>query len=186
MAVDVVTDVVIARPPQAVAAFAADAIPLYELSFSLAEKANGAGAAVMLIVRIQGARGHFAEIRKATLDGGDISPAHLLVSAAEGIAVALGVSTVLGIGNDEQLSKSSIDKAGCLFDYDAFWESLGGRPRRGWFQFDAPYAPRPLSQTPAHNRRHKRRKRLIKAAVKEHVTAEFLTRYARQAAAQGT
>jgi uncharacterized protein VirK/YbjX len=162
--------------------FAGDGTPLYELSFSLAPKAGECGPAAMLIVRIQGARGRLAEIRRATLDCGDISPAHLLLSAAEGVATALGVSTILGIGNEEQLSKSSVDKAGCLFDYDAFWSSQGGRPRRGWFLFEAPFDPRPLLETPAHNRRHKRRKRRIKAAVKEHMTATFQSRYARAAA----
>jgi uncharacterized protein VirK/YbjX len=136
----------------------------------------------MLIVRIQGARGRFGEIRKATLGSGDISAAHLLVSAAEGIAAALGVSTILGIGNDEQLSKSSVDKAGCLFDYDVFWDSLGGRARRGWFQFEAPFAGKPLSQTPASHRRRTRRKRALKAAVRDQVTAAFRARYAKHGA----
>ena len=63
--------------------FAAEDAPLYELSFSLAPKAADQSAAAMLIVRIQGARGRFAEIRRATLDSGDIAPPHLLVSAAQ-------------------------------------------------------------------------------------------------------
>jgi uncharacterized protein VirK/YbjX len=158
-------------------AFTAGGLPLYELSFSLAPTSEQSASAAMLIVRIQGARGRFAEIRQATADCGDIAPAHVLVSAAEGVAVALGVSTILGIGNDEQLSKASVDKAGCLFDYDVFWESLGGRPRRGWFQFDAPYAGKPLSQTPTTHRRRTRRKRRAKAALRDEVTTAFLARY---------
>ena len=162
--------------------FAADGQPLYELSFSLAPKASGSELAAMLIVRIQGARGRFAEIRRATTGFGDISPAHVLVSAAEGIAEALGVTTILGIRNNEQLSKTCAEKEGCLFDYDAFWESLGGRPRHGWFQFEAPFAPKPLSQTAASHRRRTRRKRRAKALVREQVTSVLRSRYAGAAA----
>ena len=72
--------------------FQLDGVAIYSLSFSIGPNLAhpAAGEVAMLVGRVQGERGHFGDIRLATKALSDISPAALLVSAAEGIALIKG------------------------------------------------------------------------------------------------
>jgi hypothetical protein len=147
---------------------------LCTLLFTFAPTAFGA---TMLVVCIQGARGRWEAIRRATRDCDDIAPAHLLLAAAEGVALALSAPTAHGVGNREQLSKSRTD-ADFTFDYDAFWMSVGARRTRGWYELPVPFPHRALADLPATHRRRTRRKRRFKAGVRDDVVWAFETRFA--------
>ena len=160
--------------------FQLDGMAIYALSFSIGPSpANPpADRPAMLVGRVQGERGHFDDIRLATKVLKDISPAALLVSAAEGIALALNLTQICGVGGCEQLAHL---KAGAdYFDYDEFWEALSGRRIRDWYVFDAPFPHKPPSGTAAHHRRRARRKRVFRDAVREEVRATFVERFVRQ------
>jgi uncharacterized protein VirK/YbjX len=160
-------------------AFKLDGIPIYILSFSIGPNLAdpAAGDVAMLVGRVQGERGRLDDIRLATKTLKGISPAALLVSAAEGIALALKLPHICGVAGSEQLSRLRLGAE--YFDYDGFWESLSGRRIGGWYQFDAPFPHKPPSQTAAHHRRRARQRRLFKDTVREEVRVAFVERFAR-------
>ena len=159
--------------------FKLDGAAIYTLSFSIGPNLAdpAAGDVAMLVGRVQGERGRLEDIRLATKTLNGISPAALLVSAAEGIALALNLSHICGVSGAEQLSRQRPRAE--YFDYDSFWESLSGRRIGGWYQFDAPFPHMPTSQTATHHRRRTRQRRLFKDAVRQEVRAAFAERFAR-------
>jgi hypothetical protein len=160
--------------------FKFDGIAIYNLSFSIGPNwaDPAAGGVAMLVGRVQGERGRRDDIRLAAKAVQSVSPAALLVSAAEGIALALNLSHIWGVASSAQLCRSRPGAE--YFDYDGFWDSLSGRRIDGWYQFDAPFAYKHPSQTPAHHRRRARQRRLFKDAVREDVRSTFVGRFARQ------
>jgi uncharacterized protein VirK/YbjX len=132
----------------------------------------------VFVACIQGAPGRYEAIRAATRAGGDISPPHLLVAAAEGMATALSLGHIFGVSNERQLSKSSAYGEGCVFDYDGFWRALSGVRCAGWYRFDVPIGHKPLSHAPIEHRRRTKRKRRLKQAVSDHVAEIVKNRYA--------
>jgi uncharacterized protein len=160
--------------------FKLDGIAIYRLSFSIGPNlaSPATGGVAMLVGKVQGEHGRLADIRLATKLLKDISPASLLVSAAEGIALALNLPHLCGVASSEQLCQSRPGAE--YFDYDSFWESLSGRRIGGWYQFDAPFLHKPPSQTATHHRRRARNRRLFRDAVREEVRVAFVERYARR------
>jgi uncharacterized protein VirK/YbjX len=160
--------------------FKLDGVAIYMLSFSVGPNlANpGAAGAAMLVGRVQGQRGRLDDIRLATKTLKGISPAALLVSAAEGVALALRLSHICGVSGAEQLSRQRPQAD--YFDYDSFWESLSGRRIGDWYQFDAPFLHKPSSETATHHRRRTRQRRLFKDAIRHEVRAAFVERFAQQ------
>jgi len=162
--------------------FKLDGSAIYSLSFSIGPNlaSPAAGGLALLVGKVQGERGRLADIRLATKLLKDISPASLLVSAAEGIALALNLSHLCGVAGSEQLCQSRPGAE--YFDYDSFWESLSGRRIGDWYQFDVPFPHKPPLQTATHHRRRARNRRLFRDAVREEVRAAFVERFARPGA----
>ncbi|HEX9010670.1 MAG TPA: DUF535 family protein [Holophagaceae bacterium] len=111
------------------------------LSFALEWRPNGL---VMYAGCVQGrseGEGGFMKALQKAMHG--LRPKALVVFAAQEIARGLGAREFLGAGNSIQVHrrKHLIHLAWAhelTFDYDAFWEELGGRPALdGWF-----YLPR--------------------------------------------
>jgi uncharacterized protein VirK/YbjX len=119
--------------------------------------------AALLITGLQGAAGKLPLIRQATHACVDIAPPYLLLAAVRGIAAALGVKRILGVGNGRQLAKAA---GRAQFDYDRFWTSLGGLPTGdGFYQVPAllPDRPAPALQ----NLSREGRRRLLKRDIAE-------------------
>jgi uncharacterized protein VirK/YbjX len=159
--------------------FKVDDAAIYTLAFSIGPNVvNPAGGGVtMLIGRVQGERGRFDDIRAATKALNGIAPAALLVSAAEGIALALDLAHICGVAGSEQLSR--LKQGAEYFDYDGFWQSLSGRRVGGWYQFEAPFLHKASSQTATHHRRRARQRRRFRDGIREDVRTVFLARFAR-------
>jgi uncharacterized protein VirK/YbjX len=159
--------------------FRLDDIVLYELSFTIGPDPTGSAGEdpSLLIARVQGARDRFEAIRLATRDCGDVAPAHLLLAAAEGLALAMSLPTIYGVSDDEQLARHNPYKEGCLFGYDAFWEALAGERIDGWYRFEAPILHKPLALVTVDHRRRSRRKRQLKEQLRDDVRTAFATRY---------
>lgn len=148
-----------------------DGNQIYELSFTIVPgSVVGIPAPnAIFVARVQGRKGQFDEIRRATKICRDVSPPYLLMAAAEGIGNALGIRFAVGVGTDDQLSPRK------TFDYTSFWETLLCRKSRGRFYvLPLPMSGTPLEQCSPSHRRRTRLKREFKAALSQTVETAFL------------
>lgn len=145
---------------------------LFDLSFTIApaQFTQGSGESTLLIARVQGRPDMFEEIRRATKACGDIFPGQLLLSAAEGVARALSISSLCGVRGEEQLSSRW---GGGRFNYDVFWSDHHGERRGSWYCMSVPLPHKPLAEVSATHRRRAKRKRLFKDALSDRVKASI-------------
>lgn len=144
---------------------------IYELSFTIVPgSVVGVRApSAMFVARVQGRKGRFDEIKRATKLCCDVSPPYLLMAAAEGLAGALGVTFAVGVGNDDQVSTRK------AFDYASFWETLlSGRTGGRFYVLPLPISGVPLEQCSASHRRRTRIKREFKVELSNAVRTAFL------------
>lgn len=149
---------------------------IYELSFTIVPGplVGMRGTSAMFIARVQGRKGQFDDIKRATKLCRDVSPPYLLMAAAEGLAGAIGIRFAVGVGNDDQVSTRRI------FDYASFWEKLSPGSARGRFYvLPLPISGIPLEQCSASHRRRTRMKREFKEELSEAVRTAFLRDYRR-------
>lgn len=155
-----------------------DSMPIYELSFTLlpGTLVGIAAAETMFVARIQGRKGQFDMIKAATKISRDISPPYLLMAAAEGLASALDVKFVAGVGTKDQLCK------GRTFNYDSFWATfLAAKTRANFYVISIPISGRPLEECNPTHRRRTQRKREFKAGLTEDVRMTFIQEYRKSA-----
>jgi len=156
--------------------FRASATGIYTLSFTIGPGSiAGVDATnVMYVARIQGKVKTFDRIRIATKDCLDISPAALLLSAAEGIALDLKLERIIGISGRAQISAENALPHSLVTAYDEFWIALGGqRLDRDMYQLTVPLTEKPLQSIQRRHRTRVRRKRGFKKLVSEQVRARF-------------
>ena len=156
--------------------FRADATDLYTLSFTFGPGSIAGLAApnVMYIARVQGKGGALDLIRKATKECLDISPAALLLAAAEGIATELNLGQIVGISASNQISAEVSPPGGLVAAYDDFWIAVGGKRLEGdMYQLMVPLAEKSLLLIKRCHRSRVRRKRAFKRFVAEQVGASF-------------
>lgn len=135
---------------------------------------GGAAESALFIGRVQGVCRDADLMRRVTRSLGDISPRDLLWSALEGIASALRIDHALGVSNDSHVLNAERDGEGFSFDYDAYWQALGGtRTPQQWDWLPLPVQGKPLAEVPQKHRRRTERKRQAKAAVREAVAESF-------------
>jgi uncharacterized protein VirK/YbjX len=98
---------------------------LYRLAFTFAPgKIFGLlDEQIFYITRLQGVRGCFHEISKSTKFFNDVTPPAMLVSAIEGMALALGIKTVIGISLENQISYLVSDRQSFQKNYNEFWKT---------------------------------------------------------------
>jgi uncharacterized protein VirK/YbjX len=156
-------------------AFYRQDVLLFQLSFSVVPGGIvGEGEAPVLFVGgAQGAAPERGELQPAVKASHGVAPSHLAMAALQGVAMALGIATIVGVGNDQQLLKSRDDKAGFSFDYDGFWAMFGAeRNAAGQLVMAAPLRERPVEDgSSAAHRRRSRKKRAFKAEVRDAVQA---------------
>jgi len=153
--------------------FRADCVDIYGMGFSI-----GPGSVVGLcaphvlyVGRLQGKGGGLALIREATKACSDISPAQLLLAAAEGIALALRAEHVVGIGAGSQISRVR----GIAHTYDEFWSALGGQKiPRDMYLLAIPLPEKPMRSIKHKSRPRVVRRRAFKRAVSDVVSAAFV------------
>lgn len=128
----------------------------------------------LLVCQVQGTR-ETESIRLATKALHDITPAHLLVHAAYGVAVALRIQHAAGVSTQERLR----DGPKCHFDYDTFWQQFQGqRLANHLYLLDVEAPEKPLEEVKAKYRPRTLRKRyykqLLRQAVAQHWQATYL------------
>lgn len=158
--------------------FQIDHVDIYTLSFTI-----GPGSVVGLtadhaiyIGRVQGKGAGLQLIRKATKGCLDISPDALLLAATEGIAQALELGHIVGIGADEQISAPNDSRTeGLAHAYDEFWMASGGvRLARNMYHLGVPVPEKPIQAIQSKHRSRTLHKRAFKNLVKEQVCREFI------------
>jgi uncharacterized protein VirK/YbjX len=156
--------------------FRADATDLYTLSFTCGpgDIVGLRASNVMYIARVQGKGGALDLIRNATKECHDISPAALLLAAAEGIAMELNLEQMIGISGGNQISLERARPRDLLTPYDEFWVAVGGQRLEGdMYHLTVPLAEKPLQLIQRCHRSRVRRKRAFKRLVSEKVRAKF-------------
>ena len=156
--------------------FRAGATGIYTLAFTIGPGSiAGLDATdVMYVARVQGKGKALDRIRTATKDCLDISPAALLLSAAEGIALNLKLERIIGISGHAQISAERALPRSLLTAYDEFWIALGGqRLDRDMYQLTVPLTEKPLQSIQRRHRSRVRRKRGFKKLVSEQVRVKF-------------
>lgn|SRR5262245_37544576 len=157
--------------------FQSDHVEIYTLSFTIGPGSVAglpAGHAIY-VGRMQGKGGVLHLIREATKNCLDISPAALLLAAAEGIAMALEIRHVVGMGADQQVSAEKDSRPeGLVHAYDQFWMALGGvKMDRNMYLLSTPLSEKPIKTIKQNHRSRTLRKRAFKKLVKEQVRHEF-------------
>ena len=153
---------------------------LYKISFTIipGHSIDHLADQVLLIGRIQGAKQQAHVIRNATKTCHDIAPPYLLIAAAESIASALAIDAIGSVSDKEQPGKFGPVAQECLFNYDAFWETLGARKTgTGFYVISVPFPQKPLAQMESSHRRRARRKRQRKNKIAAIVGHTFATKF---------
>ena len=103
-----------------------------------------------------------------------MSPARLLLAAAEGIAQMLEIEHMVGIGASAQVSRSSGNPDELVKAYDEFWKAAGGaKMKRDMYHLTLPVLGKPILEVKRDHRSRTKRKRRFKSGVKEQVGAAF-------------
>jgi hypothetical protein len=160
--------------------FEADGVDIYTLSFTIGP-GSIAGLAcrdAIYIARVQGMGKGIDRIREATKSCGDVSPAALLIAAAEGIAQALDVENMIGIGADVHVVLKKTGRLENLVKaYDEFWTTLGGsRLARNMYHLTVPGSAKSILEVKRDHRSRAHRKRRFKKAIREQIAEAFRER----------
>ena len=141
--------------------------PLYRLIFVImASPVAGVGDTPCLVITSIQGKHDLQQIRQATLECNDISPAHLLMAAIGGLATGLGGFQLLGVGDRLQL----VSEASRRFSYDTFFDHYGEPSSAdGLYQISLPFIERALTARSASHRKRSRKKRLVKQELSQQV-----------------
>lgn len=157
--------------------FKADHLDIYTISFTIGPGsiAGLSASRAVYIGRVQGKGAALQLIRRATKDCLDIAPAALLLAATEGVATALELEHMVGIGADRQISASARSRPeGLVHAYDEFWLGAGGlKLDRNMYHLTVPLPQKPIQATKRNHRSRVVRKRAFKKLVKEQVCHVF-------------
>jgi uncharacterized protein VirK/YbjX len=155
--------------------FELNGTPLYFLSFSIVRESTlrhavgaqaGKSPHVFYVGRVQGAPGEMSAIREATSLLGQVAPPDVLMAALAGMADAMGVQTLVGVGSDISISSHTIKDSRSQFDYAQFWSRFGGRGLPGGHTcMTLPIEERLIEEIPSKHRKRTLTKRAFKAQV---------------------
>jgi len=128
----------------------------------------------MYVARVQGKGRRLDRIRQATKDCQDVSPPAILLAAAEGIAQALDLDLMVGIGAGIQVAPRRSQSDNLVKAYDEFWEAAGGLPvARQMYRLAVPSQEKSILEVKREHRSRTLRKRRFKGAIKERVREAF-------------
>lgn len=161
--------------------FRCDAVAIYAITFTLIPGRViqlDAGQA-LLVSNVQGASGQIDLMRQATKCCHDTAPVHLLLCAAQAIALCLDIHKIVGIGREEQvaLAFGGSDEAAFVFDYDRFWRSYASEILDGrYYVMHVPFTEKPLSDIRPKHRSRGLRRRELRKQIAEQVRSAFVQR----------
>ena len=128
---------------------------------------------VLLVSSIQGVAGKIELIRQATELCNNVSPAHMLLFAAETLCEMLGMHAIVGLGQRRMPSAQSKGRKRCAFDYDAFWMPVvGAEEHRAFYRMPLPFTDKPIEAIPAKHRSRARKRRELRNQVRQDIDAQ--------------
>lgn len=125
---------------------------------------------VVFILRVQGIKGHYEQIRLATKSLQEVAPPALLIAALQGIASAWGIHEMAGISATSQHAYD--ETVASLFTqiYDDFFLELGAtRTTKDFFSSPLPLPAKPLDLIRNGHRSRTLRKRSFKLRISDEV-----------------
>lgn len=144
-------------------AFRVDGKDVYVITFSIAPAriVGARGWQTLLISGIQGINGKIDLIRKATAYCNEVSPPHLLIAAAEALALSLGIRMLVGIGSNPALERDGDAARGRFsFNYDNFWQPIAGdKNASNLYYIPLPFADKPIEAVQSKHRSRALRRR---------------------------
>ncbi len=153
-----------------------DGIGIYVLSFSIVPGplVNSAAPEVVLISRLQGMKGKYGFIQRATKTMNDVAPASFLLAALQGFAESFGISEIVGVSAVRQ-SGYSADYAEVLHkSYDGFFLSVGAVLEvDNLFRRPIPVPEKPLQEIKRGHKLRTKEKRALKRDVADTVRRFF-------------
>lgn len=137
----------------------------------------GAGCTpVLLISSVQGIAGSIDSIRIATEVCDNVSPAHLLLMAAETLAAAIGIKLIVGIGHSHMPRINDTLSTQKVFDYDAFWMALTGvEVPQNFYHIPVPFSDKPIETIPAKHRSRSRKRRELRNLIRQEIQAQAIS-----------
>lgn len=153
-----------------------DGAPLYSLQFAVVPGSvlQSQEKDVIVILRIQGVKGRFDEIRAATRIMRDVAPPALLVAALIGISNAWGIRLLGGISASSQFSRDHCSPA-LARTYDEFFSSLGAsRVSAEFFVIPLPLKEKAIEEITNGHKARTRKKRLLKEMISDEVCRRIL------------
>ena len=138
---------------------------IYTLSFSFVKSFIRQDEWVIYIARKQGQPGMLAEFRKTAKTFNDNKIVTMILAATEGLALALGINAIIGVGTKNQLSYRKEEMHEIFsHSYDGYWETQESiRMPNGDYLLPVPMLLKPLEKISAHHKKRtllKRQRRL--------------------------
>ena len=153
-----------------------DGETIYVLSFSIVPGwiVRSEASEVILIARLQGAKGQYKLIRQATKVMNDVSPVFLLLASLQGFAEAFGVSEISGVSGVRQ-SAYTEERAEIFRNaYDDFFNDVGAvQGPENLYHCPIPIPEKPLIDVKAGHKLRTKEKRAFKRGVSEAVRRFF-------------
>jgi uncharacterized protein VirK/YbjX len=146
---------------------------VFDLSFTIVPGwvVNSEVADTLLITRLQGVKGYYDPISRATKTLHDVAPSALLLAALQGVACALGVGEIAGVNATRQTCYTSEFEAAFKADYDDFFANLGmARNASGFFLSTVPIEDKPLAVIKRGHKLRTKEKRAFKRQITEDVS----------------
>jgi uncharacterized protein VirK/YbjX len=154
-----------------------DGRKVFNLSFTVVPgwAVKSPAAEILLITRIQGAKGSLSQLRLARKAFHEFIPSKVLFAALTGIADALGICELRAICATRQRAYSKKDAATLKRNYDDFFVHLGMTVTTdGFYSISVPIEDRPLASIKGRNRSRARKRRAIRRQIRLACAAFFL------------
>lgn len=145
--------------------FIANEVKIYTMAFSFVKTPVSSGNWVIYIARKQGQPSMLPEFRKAAKAFNDNKIVTMVLAATEGMAIALGINSIVGVGTRNQLSYRKPEMLDTFRrSYDEYWETQESvKLANGDYLMPVPMLLKPIDKIPANHRSRtilKRQRRL--------------------------
>jgi uncharacterized protein VirK/YbjX len=145
-----------------------DGLGIYVVSFSIIPGSivKSEASEVLLISRLQGMKGKYKYIQRATKAMSDVAPASFLLSALEGFAEAFGIREIVGVSALRQSAYGADADAIFRKAYDEFFQSQGAvLDDENLFRCPVPLPEKPLQDVKRGHKLRTKEKRAFKREV---------------------
>ena len=130
---------------------------------------------ILYVSRIQGAKESLDVIAKSSRVFNDNAPTVLLISALEGVALSLGIKTIVGVSLQNQIGYAVVGQNGFQKNYDEFWKTHEStKISSGDFLLPLPLQHKGLALIKSKHRSRTINKRKIRQEISRKTYAFFM------------